>query len=322
MNFKAHFYGIIFAISAILLSSNCFAQNLDSPSNPNVAQNQASSNTQTNDAISIRNWQWFSRCSANDAEACFHVGQVFHNGEGLPKDDQMAIDFYKKACLGRNADGCFHAGKTIELNGSNNLEEYSPPRYYKFACNLGKADACAEAGLFYLNGNERGLEIAKSVLIDGCELQSSESCRLLGTMYLNGRGVIYSKTYAARLFRRSCAQNNHEACLNYEEVKNYDDNSSCTLPFKNVRPIRGFDVENAYPKSALEHDIEGIVSAIIYVDKDGEIDGIVIKSANPIGVFEEAVIEEAKLMTFSPAKRCSQNTSSHYTLSVTFKLFD
>src|ERR1700737_5415446 len=45
-------------------------------------------------------------CNAGKAKACDQLGNLFHDGFGVHRDDVRASQLFRKACKGKNSDGC------------------------------------------------------------------------------------------------------------------------------------------------------------------------------------------------------------------------
>ncbi len=74
-----------------------------------------------------------------------------------------------------------------------------------------------------------------------------------------------------------------------------------------------------YPEEAIEKDMEGKVTMMVYLEKDGSIKKVeVLQSDNPI--FEEAAIEAVRKTSFSPAIRDGLGIKFKIPVSVRFKL--
>ncbi len=90
-----------------------------------------------------------------NAEAQLALGNMYHNGQGVPKNYKEAISWTKKAAEQGNADAQFNLG-LIYGNGQgvpkNEAEEV---RWYKKAAKQGLAEAQFILGVMY--GNGRGV---------------------------------------------------------------------------------------------------------------------------------------------------------------------
>lgn len=94
----------------------------------------------------------------------------------------------------------------------------------------------------------------------------------------------------------------------------------CTETDSAPRPARPFNVERAYPQRAISQEIEGRVVYRLEIDETGAVTGITIVSAEPPGVFEDAVQREVGRMRFTPARVNCQNVASQLEQSVRFFL--
>ena len=93
--------------------------------------------------------------------------------------------------------------------------------------------------------------------------------------------------------------------------KNYD-----------VKSIRQFNMNRAYPRDAENKEIEGKVSLKLFIDNNGNIEKINIIESSPKGVFEKSAIDAAKHMVFLPKTVDCVNYPSDYRLNIFYKMRD
>jgi TonB family protein len=97
---------------------------------------------------------------------------------------------------------------------------------------------------------------------------------------------------------------------------------SCEQPTRPPRALQRFNVQRAYPRSAIELGISGKVQLVVKVSPTGQVDDVVVLFANPRNTFEAPVIAEARRMTFSPALNNCLPVSGDHELTIEFKLAD
>ncbi|KGO99569.1 TonB family protein [Novilysobacter defluvii] len=76
----------------------------------------------------------------------------------------------------------------------------------------------------------------------------------------------------------------------------------------------------SYPAHAVEQKIEGKVVLIVEVDASGKPRDVVVESAEPAGVFEEAAVEAVHKWLFNPATEDGRPVSSRVRVPVTFAM--
>lgn len=89
-----------------------------------------------------------------------------------------------------------------------------------------------------------------------------------------------------------------------------------------VKLIRQFNMNRAYPRSAEDKGIEGKVSLKLFIDKNGDIEKINILESTPKGIFESSAIGAAKHMVFLPKTIDCVNYPSEYKLNILYKMDD
>lgn len=75
-----------------------------------------------------------------------------------------------------------------------------------------------------------------------------------------------------------------------------------------------------YPMTARRRGIEGVVTARLLVGPDGGVRQVVIESASPAGVFEEAVTEALPRWRFTPAQHQGQAVAVWVRVPIRFQL--
>jgi protein TonB len=78
------------------------------------------------------------------------------------------------------------------------------------------------------------------------------------------------------------------------------------------------DVQLVYPEKALLYRTAGTVIVTFYINERGGVDRIELGAAKPPGIFEEAALEAARALQFSPALRNGRPVKSRKTIEVTF----
>lgn len=75
-----------------------------------------------------------------------------------------------------------------------------------------------------------------------------------------------------------------------------------------------------YPARAVEQRIEGKVVLVVDVDPRGEVQSVVVESADPVGVFEEEAVAAARKWRFNPAIEDGVAVSSRLRVPVDFAM--
>jgi hypothetical protein len=117
-------------------------------------------------------------CEANDAASCYALGNRYHGGDGVPRDNEYSVHL-----IGR-------------------------------ACELGSNEACYDLGVRHLLGEyaEQSAALAVHNFELACEGGYAVSCYFLGTLVRDGVGLSQGATLATQLFERACARGYTDAC--------------------------------------------------------------------------------------------------------------
>lgn len=157
---------------------------------------------------------WFEKgCRLNEAVSCGMLGAYYYKA----KNYAQAVQFCAKSCDGGNMLACsivadlFRNGLGVERNEEVALELDTA------ACNGGIENSCFYAGFAYEVGKD--FAKARQFYKKGCELNNAESCFNLGTMYHNGE-VVRQNWYEAReLYGKACDLGLQEGCKNYKSYQ-------------------------------------------------------------------------------------------------------
>lgn len=94
----------------------------------------------------------------------------------------------------------------------------------------------------------------------------------------------------------------------------------CEGVYLKPKRLRNFNIERAYPKDALDKEIEGKISLHMKVNEKGLVSEVKTSNAMPSGVFEEHAIKVAKFLLFEPAYDNCTPVKAQYDLTIVFKL--
>ncbi len=87
-----------------------------------------------------------------DASAQFNLGQMYANGQGVPKNEQQAAAWYRKAAEQGNADAQFNLGVMYRDGQGVPKDETQAVAWYRKAAEQGLASAQFNLGVRYNDG--------------------------------------------------------------------------------------------------------------------------------------------------------------------------
>ena len=167
--------------------------------------------------------------AAGDAMAQFHLGVMYHMGEGVPQDDAEAAKWTRRAAeqghpqAQHNLGVAYHKGDGVPQDfaeaakWTRRAAEQGHPQAQNnlgvaYADGIGVAEDCAEAAKWFRRAAERGI---------------AQSQFNLGLLYRNGYGMSPDDKEAAKWFRRAAEQGHAGAQLFLaEELSKKDDAAS------------------------------------------------------------------------------------------------
>lgn len=151
-----------------------------------------------------------------DAEALNALGTIYAEGQGVPRDDRMALLFFQQAADRGNGAAWFNIGMFHELGRGVPTDVNAAFRFYLKAAERGFPPAQFNVGNMYANGigvKQDPIE-AVSWFKKAAEQGVSEAQFNLGLSYELGRGVRQDEGLARRWYRRAVAQGNVRAQYN------------------------------------------------------------------------------------------------------------
>lgn len=154
-------------------------------------------------------------CGRGDASSCRVSAAMYARGDGVARDDVIALEFYVKACHGNDISSCLLLAMDYDTPGGLAAQDdEKAAEYFGRACRLGRADACVAAGVKHEEGRwpGRGSEQAAGWYQRGCDAGAPTGCYRLARLLESGEGVPTDTARAKELFQVACAHNLADAC--------------------------------------------------------------------------------------------------------------
>lgn len=96
--------------------------------------------------------------------------------------------------------------------------------------------------------------------------------------------------------------------------------STCEVPNQDARPIKNISPAKIYPKEAEKRNLEGSVTIFVNIDKNGNVtDAKITKFSSP-AFNDPSILDVAKSIKFTPAKKECEFIPSNYTFNMSFKI--
>lgn len=156
-----------------------------------------------------------------NADAQFHVGLIYAKGQGIPKDDKQAVDWFGKAAEQGHREAQTKLGY-MYATGKGVAQSYiSAIDWCYKAAKQGDVTAQYNLGLMYEQG--QGVAQDNSLAISWYSMAAAQgdarSQYNLGVIYTNGTGVAKDDKQAAVLFRKAAKQGLTEAIAALKKVE-------------------------------------------------------------------------------------------------------
>ncbi|MGA3162225.1 MAG: serine/threonine-protein kinase [Terracidiphilus sp.] len=183
----------------------------------------------TQQALALYNQKHFSdagplldkACTGGNGEACKDLGNMYHDGNGAPKDGLRAASFYSMACDVHYALGCTNLGVMYHIGDSVAQNDVRAADLYSKACDAGDGVGCANLGNSYWNGKGVSQDDTRAAMLysRACDTGNGAACSNLGHCYFLGRGVIKDTDKARQLLTKGCGLGNKWGCDRLKEMK-------------------------------------------------------------------------------------------------------
>jgi serine/threonine-protein kinase len=214
---------------SIVLPNVVLPQQVVLPKIVNPPAPQPSNAEITQQAIALYNQKRFSEasplldkaCSGGSAVACNDLGNLYHNGNSVPKDGLRAAALYSKACRTSPPQGCNTLGVMYHNGDSVGQNDVSAADLYSQACDAGDALGCFNLGSSYWSGHGRAQDDTRAAALysRACDAGDGAGCSNLGICYKYGRGVGKNPDMARQLLIKGCSLHNQFGCDRLKELK-------------------------------------------------------------------------------------------------------
>jgi len=159
-------------------------------------------------------------CDGGATDACAAISYMYGKGVGVTKDESKAAGLLSRACDGGNLQSCYALGVAYDFGVGVQQDFPRAAVLYGKACNAGNKQSCGNLGQLYLTGKgvARDYFRAADLLANGCDAGSDLNCFNLGLLYETGNGVTKDTSRAAAMFSKACDGGNASGCGNLGHV--------------------------------------------------------------------------------------------------------
>jgi hypothetical protein len=113
---------------------------------------------------------------------CTNYGYIHASGIGVPKSQQHAAEFYKKACDAKHPVGCSNLGILYANGEIGSAPDYKKAaEFYRKACDAGGGSGCNNLGYLHATGQgvPKSSQRAEELYKKGCEKGTALACKNL-----------------------------------------------------------------------------------------------------------------------------------------------
>ncbi len=121
-------------------------------------------------------------CNAGDGAPCFMLGSFYHVGNGVPKDDALALTLFQQSCVNGWWRGCGRLGEAYLWGEGTPVDPTKALESFEKACSGNYGPSCFNAGMMYA----RGTGVAANPGLAGrraaraCALGVAAACQVFG----------------------------------------------------------------------------------------------------------------------------------------------
>jgi hypothetical protein len=160
---------------------------------------------------------WYRKAAEQgNAMAQFNLGNMYANGQGVPKDDQQAVAWFRKAAEQGNDRAQFSLGLMYDNGQGVPKDEQQAAAWHRKAAEQGNDRAQVNLGLMYANGQgvPKDEQQAVAWFRKAAEQGNAMAQFNLGLMYDNGQGAPKDEQQAAAWYRKAAEQGQADALFN------------------------------------------------------------------------------------------------------------
>jgi uncharacterized protein len=161
--------------------------------------------------------------NAGDAKACFNLGLMYHDGDGVTQNMEEAVNWYKKSAQLNYKDAQYTLASLVFNREIQSISYANAVQYYQQAAELGHIKSQLNLGMLYYRGDviTQDLNAAIKWLRLAASNNNSEAQGYVAHLYLQGIGVEQDIVKAA-MWLMLATQNEDKRLVNkHTKILNY-----------------------------------------------------------------------------------------------------
>ncbi len=142
---------------------------------------------------------YLSLANQNDAKACYNLGLMYHDGDGVAQNMEEAVQWYTKSADLNYAEAQYMLASLVFQRQTQSLSYPQAVAYYEQAAQQGHVKSQLNLGMLYLRGDVIEQDMAAGVkwLNLAASNNNSEAQGYLASLYQQGTGVEKNTVRAA-----------------------------------------------------------------------------------------------------------------------------
>ncbi|MFT5661736.1 MAG: TPR repeat protein [Sulfurimonas sp.] len=160
-------------------------------------------------------------CEEGNPIACHNMGLMYDYGDdAVLENDNIAIDFYIKACDKNYYESCTRAAFLYEEGTDVEVNMKKAFKLYSKSCGGDDGLACHNVAVYYgKNENETLKKLAINFYDKACDNGSIDSCIFMGRYYRDSKSLRQNYVKAKKKFEKACELNNALGCKEVRILK-------------------------------------------------------------------------------------------------------
>jgi len=166
---------------------------------------------------------YLALANQNDPKACYNLGLMYQEGDGVAKNMDEAVKWYRKAAELNYKDAQYTLGALVFQRQIQSISYPEAAAYYEQAAKLGHVKSQLNLGMLYFRGDVIAQDLPAAVhwLNLAASNNNSEAQGYLANMYQQGVGVTQD-TVKAAMWLLLATQNEDQRFINrHSKMLNY-----------------------------------------------------------------------------------------------------
>jgi TPR repeat protein len=142
---------------------------------------------------------YLTLANQNDAKACYNLGLMYHDGDGVTQNMDEAVKWYTKSADLNYREAQYMLASLVFRRGIQSISYERAAQYYQQAAELGHVKSQLNLGMLFYRGDVIAQDLAASLkwLSLAASNNNSEAQGYMANLYMQGIGVQQDTVKAA-----------------------------------------------------------------------------------------------------------------------------